>query len=92
MDNPRPNSSLLQSDKKSEETEIFIMILVTSANGKTGRHVIAALVAKGFPVRALVHSQKGLALKQELGIQDIVVGDLLEPSVFKQAFRELSAG
>ena len=32
------------------------MIFVTSAKGTTGRHMIAALVAKDLPVRALVHS------------------------------------
>lgn len=65
------------------------MILVTSANGRTGRHVIAALVAKGLPVRAFVHSEKGLVLRQELGVQEAVVGDLLEPSSLKKAFVDI---
>jgi uncharacterized protein YbjT (DUF2867 family) len=52
------------------------MILVTSANGRTGRHVIAELVSRGLPVRALVHSEKGLVLKQELEVQEAIVGDL----------------
>ena len=34
-------------------------ILVTGATGKTGRAVVDELLAKGVPVRAVVHSKDG---------------------------------
>ncbi len=52
------------------------MILVTGATGKTGRAVIRALVARGEAVRALVHRPEQGRLVEELGAQDIVVGDM----------------
>lgn len=61
------------------------MILVTSASGHVGTSVVRALVKADQPVRAFVHSQRGLKLK-DLGVQDVVVGDLLEPSQLRSAF------
>jgi len=52
------------------------MILVTGAGGKTGRAVIRALVARGEPVRALVHRPEQGRLVEELGAQHAVVGDM----------------
>jgi nucleoside-diphosphate-sugar epimerase len=61
------------------------MILVTSANGKTGRHVIAALVAKGLPVRALVHpgelaiGQATIERAKEAGVEQFVCFSVIHP-------------
>lgn len=61
------------------------MILVTSASGHVGTSIVRALVKADQPVRAFVHSERGLKLKN-LGVQDVVVGDLLEPSQLRSAF------
>ncbi len=61
------------------------MILVTSASGHVGTSIVRALVKADQPVRAFVHSERGLELK-DLGVQDVVVGDLLEPAQLRSAF------
>ena len=70
------------------------MILITGAAGKTGRAVIRALVARGQAVRALVHRPEspGGDLRQvrpvkELGVQEVVAGDLHDPAAVEQAVR-----
>ena len=54
-------------------------ILVTGATGGTGRPVVAELLAKGFPVRAVVHKRdaRSEALDRE-GVET-VVADLYDP-------------
>ncbi len=66
------------------------MILVTAANGKTGRHIAAALVAKGRPVRALVHSEKGREI-EALGVKEAVIADMLDPPSLARAMEGVSA-
>jgi uncharacterized protein YbjT (DUF2867 family) len=61
------------------------MILVTGAAGKTGRAVIRALVGLGSPVRAFVHREEHRASVRELGVQDVVVGDMRDEVAFGQA-------
>ena len=61
------------------------MILVTSASGHVGTSIVRALVEADQPVRAFVHSERGLRLK-DLGVQDVVIGDLLEPTQVRAAF------
>jgi uncharacterized protein YbjT (DUF2867 family) len=61
------------------------MILVTSASGHVGTSVVRALAKADQPVRAFVHSERGLKLK-DLGVQDIIIGDLLEPAHLRTAF------
>ena len=63
------------------------MILVTGASGKTGRAVIRALIAKGKMVRALVHRSEQVRLIQELGVQEVVVGDMRDQATMDQAAR-----
>lgn len=60
------------------------MILMTSANGKTGRHVIPLLAAKGESVRALDISEKAEELKS-LGAAEVVIGDTLDAATLKKA-------
>lgn len=62
------------------------MILVTSASGHVGTSIVRALVKADQPVRAFVHSERGLKLK-DLGVQDVVIGDLLEPAQVRAAFK-----
>ena len=51
-------------------------ILVTGAAGKTGQAIIGALVARGASVRALVCLPEQAAHMRELGVADIVIGDI----------------
>ena len=62
------------------------MILVTSASGHVGSAIVSALTQAGRPVRAFVHGGKGKSKLQELGVSDIVVGDLLDPEQLGPAF------
>ncbi len=66
------------------------MILVTGAAGKTGRAVIAALVAKGQPVRALVHRDEQIGLVRSLGAEEAVVGDMRVENTLRKAARGVS--
>lgn len=52
------------------------MLLLTGANGRTGRAILQALVAKGVPVRAFVRKAKQQAPLLELGAAECVLGDL----------------
>lgn len=54
------------------------MILVTCANGKTGRAVVAALVAAGAPVRAMVRTGESAASVRALAPAEVVFGDLAD--------------
>ena len=67
------------------------MILVTGAAGKTGRAVIQALKARGKAVRALVHRSEQVRLVEELGAQDVVIGDMRVQTTMDQATREVRA-
>lgn len=51
------------------------MILATSASGHVGTAIVRALTKVDQPVRASVHSERGLKLK-EIGVQNVVIGDL----------------
>ncbi len=66
------------------------MILITAANGKTGRHAIPRLVAKGEAVRAFGHSERARELIK-LGVEDLIVGDMLDPSAMKRAMTGVRA-
>ncbi len=63
------------------------MILVTGAAGKTGRAIIQAVVAKGQPVRGLVHRREQVALLKQSGVQEVVVGDMRVQATMNQATR-----
>jgi NAD(P)-dependent dehydrogenase (short-subunit alcohol dehydrogenase family) len=52
------------------------MILVTAANGRTGRSVVRALVRAGHQVRAFDHNPQVRQLIDE-GAADALVGDML---------------
>lgn len=65
------------------------MILVTSAGGKTGRHVIRALRQRNLPVRALARTERIHALAAD-GL-DTIAGDMLERAVLERAFDGVTA-
>jgi uncharacterized protein YbjT (DUF2867 family) len=60
------------------------MILVTAANGRTGRSVVRALARSGHRVRAFDH---GTGVEELLGegAAEALVGDLLEPGDLRRA-------
>lgn len=61
------------------------MLLVTGAAGKTGRAVLKALVTAGEDVRALVYRQGQIQIVAELGVQDVIVGDMRQRAIWDQA-------
>jgi uncharacterized protein YbjT (DUF2867 family) len=61
------------------------MILVTGATGKTGRAVVAAAVARGLSVRALLHQAESGADLHSLGARETVVANLEEPASMRMA-------
>jgi NADH dehydrogenase len=63
------------------------MILLTGASGLVGQSVLARLVAQGTPVRCLVREPRRLgALRVEV---QIALGDLADPSSFRNAMRDV---
>jgi uncharacterized protein YbjT (DUF2867 family) len=65
-------------------------VLVTSANGKSGRHLIPELVRRGHRVRALDVSPAAASLRA-LGAEEVVVGSMEEPSVLARAVDGVTA-
>lgn len=60
-------------------------ILLTGANGRTGRAVLRALVARGLPVRAFIRNAAQSASLIELGAKECVVGNMGEPGSVRAA-------
>jgi NAD(P)H dehydrogenase (quinone) len=67
------------------------MILVTGAAGKTGRAIIQALTKRGETVRALVHRPDQVASLKALGVDDVIVGNLIDQSIIRQAVQDVRA-
>lgn len=67
------------------------MILVTGAAGKTGKAVIQSLLAAGRVVRAFVFKEEYRSALQQLGAQEVVVGDLLQPGAVQAALHGAQA-
>jgi uncharacterized protein YbjT (DUF2867 family) len=67
------------------------MILVTGANGKTGRAVISALRKNGKPVRAFAHRPEQVRELKEIGAKEVITGDMLDRASVEKAFRGISA-
>ncbi len=68
----------------------FPLILVTGAGGKTGRHVIAALLARGVRVRAWLHRPEHPPSWPTHQV-DTFVGDLIEPKFWARALAGVNA-
>jgi NAD(P)H dehydrogenase (quinone) len=54
------------------------MILITGANGKTGKAILGKLVGQKVVVRAFVHQADQIDDLKALGAADVVVGELLD--------------
>lgn len=61
------------------------MILITGAAGKTGRSVIKGLLGQGKSIRAFVHRPDQVDVLKELGVTDIIFGDILDENIAKRA-------
>ncbi|MBM7566126.1 SDR family oxidoreductase [Paenibacillus sacheonensis] len=61
------------------------MILVTGANGKTGRAIIKSLLVKGERIRAFVHRTEQIEEMKALGEMEIVAGDMLDQLAVNEA-------
>lgn len=68
-------------------TSVPATILVTSANGNQGKRLIPRLLAAGHRVRACVRSKGSADSLKELGVQEVLVGDLADPSFIREAVR-----
>jgi uncharacterized protein YbjT (DUF2867 family) len=62
-------------------------ILITGAGGKTGMAVCAALIEKGAALRAWVRRGAYTAPLRQIGVDDFIVGELLDVSLAGQAMR-----
>ena len=63
------------------------MILVTAANGNQGKRLIPQLIAAELPVRACVSTQTSADQLRQLGVTEVVVGDICDPTVASDAVR-----
>ena len=79
------------ADAKRLLRSLLTMILVTGAAGKTGRAIIQALSKRGETVRALAHRSDQVASLKALGVDEALVGDLLDRSVIQQAVHDVRA-
>lgn len=61
------------------------MILVTAANGNQGKLLCPKLIEAGLKVRALVRSEDSAAKLRELGVHEVIVGDMADPAVLERA-------
>jgi uncharacterized protein YbjT (DUF2867 family) len=67
------------------------MILVTAANGNQGKLLIPRLLAAGLPVRASVRSEASAHALRAAGVDDVIVGDLVDSDVLESAVRGADA-
>jgi uncharacterized protein YbjT (DUF2867 family) len=61
------------------------MLLITSANGNQGKHLIPKLVAEGVSVRACVQTDVSAERLSAAGVHDVVIGDIGDPTVVARA-------
>lgn len=62
-------------------------ILVTGATGKTGGAMVAQLLEKGLPVRAIVRSRDARSKRLDRLGAETVVADLFDPDQMLEAMR-----
>ena len=63
------------------------MILVTAANGNQGKLLVPKLLAADQLVRACVRTRASAEHLRGLGVHEIVVGDISEPTILARAIR-----
>jgi uncharacterized protein YbjT (DUF2867 family) len=61
------------------------MILVSGAAGKTGQAVLRALIKRDAQVRAFVFRPEQVRLVEELGADELIVGDMRDPEAYRAA-------
>ena len=64
-------------------------ILVTGATGGTGAPVVAALLAKGLPVRAVVHKRDARSEALDRQGVETVIADLYDPDQLRDAMKDV---
>ncbi len=67
------------------------MILITGAAGKTGRTIIQALAKSGEAVRAFARRYEQAARLEALGVNETLVGDMLDPASVARAVQGIRA-
>jgi uncharacterized protein YbjT (DUF2867 family) len=67
------------------------MVLITGAAGKTGQAVIRALAERRAAVRAFVYRQAHIDRMKQLGVREVVVGELRDEAVLGQAMNGVRA-
>ena len=92
---PASSSSLSSSPSLSSSSSLFseLKVLVVGATGRTGRQVVARLVAEGVPCRCLVRSAsraRALLPDASAGVT-LVRGDLTQPSSLPLALADCNA-
>lgn len=65
------------------------MILVTGANGQTGRAIIKRLLERGEEIRAFVHHKEQQQELLKIGVKGIIVGDMLNEDDVDRAYTEV---
>lgn len=67
------------------------MILITGANGQTGRAIMKALMNKGEEVRAFVRKAEQIEELKLLGVKEVMVGDMMNQEEVNRAYMGVSA-
>ncbi|GAB3109588.1 NmrA family NAD(P)-binding protein [Aestuariicella hydrocarbonica] len=67
------------------------MILITSANGNQGKHLIPKLLAAGHSLRACVRSEESARYLGEQGVHQVLVGDLADTAFIAEAVRGVAS-
>lgn len=70
---------------------ILMKVLITGANGKTGKAVIRSLLNKKVEIRVIIHRPESIPEMQNLGVEDIVVGDMHNSDQMKDALRGIDS-
>lgn len=66
------------------------MILITGANGQTGRAIIKALLSKDERIRAFVHTTEQIQEIKSLGEMEVVAGDMMNQNAVDEALIGIS--
>jgi uncharacterized protein YbjT (DUF2867 family) len=63
------------------------LLLLTGANGRTGRAILSSLVDHNVPVRAMVRNPAHLEPLRALGATETVVADMTDPAALRTAMQ-----
>jgi len=66
------------------------MILITGANGQTGRAIMKALINKGEEVRAFVRKAEQMDELKLLGVKEVMIGDMMNQEDVNIAYTGVS--